>query len=487
MFLSYAYFYQGGGWNSNSRFDLVRAIVERHTLSIDAYQANTGDKAVYQGHYYSDKAPGQMLASLPAAEAVRLILRLTGHNPLSPRALVATSYFVCLFSVGVPAALAGVCLFLTSLRLGASTAAAMLAAGAMCLGSPMSAYATLLLGHALAAACLLFAFAAALKVSEQSSSFFWGVLTGVAAAWAVVTEYPTAPAAALVCVLALSMVWREGVNSRFRVLLGISAGALPCLTTLMAYQYAAFGSPWRLGYAQYPAGSFTWMQHGLLGLTYPRFGVILKLLFGPRRGLFFAAPLLIIAPFGLWLISKSRKHRAAAFASAGIFGYYLLFNASFPVWDAGWSYGPRYMAAGIPALCIGIAPAWDSFRTRGKRVLLVLLTASMILSLVAVATDANPPDTYHHPMSELLWPSFWSGHLSLNSASMLTAAEENGSRDYGAFNLGQLLGLRGLPSLLPLIAIWAIAGFLWFRKERPSSTPVSRREAVARASAQAAE
>ncbi len=26
-FISYAYFYQGGGWNQNSRFDLVRAIV----------------------------------------------------------------------------------------------------------------------------------------------------------------------------------------------------------------------------------------------------------------------------------------------------------------------------------------------------------------------------------------------------------------------------------------------------------------------------
>ena len=45
LFASYAYFYQGGGWNQNSRFALVRAIIERHTLQIDAYQLHTGDRA----------------------------------------------------------------------------------------------------------------------------------------------------------------------------------------------------------------------------------------------------------------------------------------------------------------------------------------------------------------------------------------------------------------------------------------------------------
>jgi len=57
-FLSFIYFYEGGGWNQNSRFDLLRAIVERHTLQIDAYQENTQDKAHSKGHYYSDKRRG---------------------------------------------------------------------------------------------------------------------------------------------------------------------------------------------------------------------------------------------------------------------------------------------------------------------------------------------------------------------------------------------------------------------------------------------
>ena len=39
----------------------------------------------------------------------------------------------------------------------------------------------------------------------------------------------------------------------------------------------------------------------------------------------------------------------------------------------------------------------------------------------------------------------------------------SGMGRYGAFNLGQLLGLRGLASLIPLLAIWGVAALLWWR------------------------
>src|SRR5256885_16755078 len=66
-FLSFTYFYEGGGWNQNSRYDLLRAIVERHTLQIDGYHENTQDKAHFNGHYYSDKAPGLVFLAVPFA------------------------------------------------------------------------------------------------------------------------------------------------------------------------------------------------------------------------------------------------------------------------------------------------------------------------------------------------------------------------------------------------------------------------------------
>src|SRR4249919_651428 len=81
IFLSFIYFYEGGGWNQNSRFDLLRAIVERHTLQIDAYHENTQDKARFQGHYYSDKAPGLVFLAVPFAEAARVVMRAAGVDP----------------------------------------------------------------------------------------------------------------------------------------------------------------------------------------------------------------------------------------------------------------------------------------------------------------------------------------------------------------------------------------------------------------------
>src|SRR5271169_4349145 len=137
IFFSYAYFYEGAGWNQNSRLDLVRAIVEQGTLRIDAFHQNTGDKALVNGHYYSDKAPGLALLAVPAAKAVRTLLRSPGVDPASPRGLVDLAYCVTLFGVALPMAAACGCLFWIAMQLGSSVSAAAFAALALGLATPM--------------------------------------------------------------------------------------------------------------------------------------------------------------------------------------------------------------------------------------------------------------------------------------------------------------------------------------------------------------
>src|SRR6202035_5763795 len=111
IFISYAYFYEGAGWNQNSRLDMVRAMVEQGTLRIDAYHQNTEDKAFANGHYYSDKAPGLALLAVPVAAVTRPILRALHIDPVSPRGLIDLAYFLNLFAVASPMAAACVCLF----------------------------------------------------------------------------------------------------------------------------------------------------------------------------------------------------------------------------------------------------------------------------------------------------------------------------------------------------------------------------------------
>lgn len=164
IFLSFIYFYEGGGWNQNSRFDLLRAIVEQHTLTIDAYHENTQDKAHLRGHYYSDKAPGQVFLAVPFALAARPALRVAGIDPYSARGEFLLSYLVTAWTVALPTALAGICLYFLALRFGGSATGAALTVAVLAVGTPVWAYASLFWAHALVGACLLFAFAAAVKI-----------------------------------------------------------------------------------------------------------------------------------------------------------------------------------------------------------------------------------------------------------------------------------------------------------------------------------
>jgi len=463
VLVSYAYFYEGGGWNQNSRLDLVRAIVEQGTLRIDAYHQNTSDKAFANGHYYSDKAPGLALLAVPVAFAALPLMRVARVDPQSPRGLVDLSYSVTLFAVALPMAAACLCLFWIALQLGSSASAATFAALALGLATPMWAYSTLFWGHALAGACLVFAFACALRLRAalgSTADAFWGLALGLAAGWATLTEYPSAPASAMVAGLALVLAWKDG-QRRWRVILGIAAGALPCLLALMAYQRAAFGSLFHPSYAYYPAGAFSWMTHGYMGLTYPRIDVALKLLFGCRRGLLFSGPVVLAAPFGLGMLWKRPATHAAAVGAAAIAAYYFLFHASFSSWPAGWSYGPRYLAPGLPLLCLGLAPLWDHARTGWRIVLGILAVVGVGLTLMAVSVGAQPPDEFHCPLRQFYWPSFWAGRFSLNLGTVLIPAEQGTNHVHGAFNLGELAGLHGLASLIPLFAVWALAVVLW--------------------------
>ncbi len=463
IFATYAYFYPAGGWNQNSRFDMVRAMLEQHTLRIDAYHDNTEDKAISGGHYYSDKAPGLAFLALPAAGITRAALPVFHVDPTSPRGIVAISYFASLFSVALPSALACLCLFWVALRLGATEEAATFAAIVLGLANPMWAYSVLFWGHALSGACLLFAFAAALKLRDNSSSdLILGLAVGLFAGWATVSEYPALPASAIIALFALADLWP---NRRWKAIAGLSCGTIACIIVLMAYQKAAFGSAIHPSYSYYQAGAFPWMKRGYMGLTYPRPDVMLKLLFGCRRGLFFAAPVLIAAPFGLRILTKQPAHRAAAITAALVAGWYFLFNSSFYVWTAGWSYGPRYMGAGIPLFCVGVAPAFDHAAHAWRKILLALTAVSIFFSLIAVSVTPQPPDEFRCPIPQLYLPLFSSGHLSVNTTTMLTPVEEGDSNNYGAFNLGELAGLHGLPSLLPLIFVWILGFALWRKLE----------------------
>ena len=282
-----------------------------------------------------------------------------------------------------------------------------------------------------------------------------GLVVGLAAGWATVTGIPAAPASAVVALLALVEVWADGRQRRGRVAATVAAGALACAVVLMAYQYRSFGSPFDPGYSHYPPGAFPKMQTGFHGLTYPHAEVIFRIFLSRYCGLLLLAPVVVAAPFGLWLLWKERSTRDFVVASTLIATYYICFNASFVEWKGGASYGPRYMLAGLPALCIGLAPAWSGARRLWRGLLMSLAAVGTILSLAAVSTNPIIWDhDFPHPMFQTMLPSFRAGLLSSCPTSVVLA---DNIKVHEAFNLGELAGLHGLASLIPLLAFWCLS------------------------------
>ncbi|HKT69462.1 MAG TPA: hypothetical protein VJP83_08500, partial [Terriglobales bacterium] len=305
-----------------------------------------------------------------------------------------------------------------------------------------------------ASACLIFAFAAADGLRQAGSStrhFALAAAVGMAAGWAVVTEFPAAIPAAMIGVMTLVYSRRSATATKtflwIAAALCLTAGL--CLATILIYQKAAFGSPFHLGY-EYVVNYQDTLQHGALGLTYPKWHPLLALLFGKRCGLLLFAPILVVAPVGFRLLWRAGLPRLSLCVSAGIAIYYLLFNASYLHWQAGASFGPRYLSPGLPFACLFVAPVWERSRPALKAVLAGIATFGVGVALAGVATRPVIPEAVTFPIKDAL-QAFARGELY-----------EQGE----AWNLGLRAGLHGMMSLAPLLVAWVVVAAIWWRMAR---------------------
>jgi hypothetical protein len=465
LFASYAYFYQAGGWNQNSRFALVRAILERHTLQIDAYSAHTGDKALWQGHYYSDKAPGSALLALAPVAAARGISRAVHVDPEGYPGLAWTSYVAAVVTSGLFTIVAALLVMRLSLQWGFSRNAALFAATAYGIASPAWCYATLFMEHGLAAGGLMLTYVAAVDLDSSglASTARRPRLSWAVGAWAgltVISELQAAVPVSFVVMLALATAGERGPRDALATAMRILAGGLIAGAVLLVYNTLAFGSPLHVGYAS--EEGFEQLRHGVFGVTFPTWWRLREILVGSYRGLLPLAPLVAVTPIGLVMVARTPARRRQVFVAGAIVAFYLLLNASYYYWEGGWAYGPRQMMPALPFLALGLAPLWDSWGRIGR----VLLSAGWLwgaaLALVAVSTTPQPPSNYAAPVRELLWPAFKDGDLSLNNQTFVSYSAQAGLLRgnpalHAAWNLGQLAGLHGRLSLLPLGVVWVVA------------------------------
>lgn len=351
-----------------SRMALTAAIWDDGSLRIDGYPLGL-DRAEYDGHTYSDKAPGQPVLAVPAYALYRALggeparqLRVDGNLGL---------WVVSVWCSALPAAVLVLLVRRAAGRIDPRVATVVAATTA--LSTLVLPFSTLLFGHVLAAA---FALGGWLLATAPNPSRRVLMSTGLALGAAVLTEY-TLVFAALAATAHVLLQHRRAVG-------WVVLGALPAVVALLAYQAAAFGSAFTFSYSSSSFG------HTSAGIGQKKLDPSIvsnsaRVLFG-ERGLLLTTPLVVVGLVGTVALLR-REHgaqrtavMAAAASAASVICVQLLWSNP----TGGDSPGARYATAAAVFLVPGLAAVWTRLR------LSAVVCAGTGAALMLAATWTEP-------------------------------------------------------------------------------------------------
>jgi hypothetical protein len=459
--LSYVVVMQPLGWNQTAHFALVKSLADG-TPRIDRYHWETGDKSYTEGHFYTAKAPGLALFSLPwyellkavggpeaagdvadrrapsawSREATKLVESHSRTHAPAAQAQVAETVnrqTPLVWAVGLAAVVGPALAMLVLVRMlagkieaGFGTAAAV----TLGLGTMVLPFSTLFFAHILSATLGFAAFAVLWRERAGPSRPTLLVAAGALAGLGVVVEYPLGLIALILAAYAVSR------GPRVRRALGFGAGLVAGVAPLVAYNLWAFGSVASLSYSnvvRFPGETghdqLGLNNTGLFGVGLPRPEAALQLLFS-GRGLLVLTPVMLMGAVGGVLLYR-RGHRAEALTIGAIGLAFLLYNAGYYLPFGGNSPGPRFMVAVLPFLAVPLGLSFRRFP--GATTALALASVGTML----IATVGNPQLGTDHT-------GYWLEQLKAHhpEPTLLTA----------------LGGGTGLQALIPFVA--AVGGAL---------------------------
>lgn len=442
--VAFGYFHQGGGWNANSRFAMVRAIVEQGELSIDSYLiytpvsdtgtdlrridlqnasyvsngktnvlvwldrqgkafpidpkfesqtekfnlidlksvAASGDVSYYGGHFYPNKAPGTSFLAMPAYWIIHQVEKIAGRNSDDWWTLTLNAWLTSVFSVGLLSAFGVVLFYRLALQFSNGMATpALLAALTFAFGTMFFPYATCLYEHNIIAVCLLASFYFLHRAKSDAHAASTSIFAGgLCAGYAAITNYIIAIIVVILGIYLLLSVRRKNGWLWFGL------GLLGPLLLICAYNVACFDTAFTTNY-RHQNPYFRDSENAFLDVfVLPRPGVLVALLFSPFRGLFFSSPVLIMAVTGLILGFRDKKWRTEIWLAAATIAFLLFFNTSFEAWEGGWAVAPRYLGPSIPFLALGLAFGFARFR----KTTCLFGGLSIAIMLLITAVDPQP-------------------------------------------------------------------------------------------------
>ena len=333
------------GCSQSSHYSLVRAL-SAGTPSVDGLGLLC-DSSTWNGHTYSNKAPGLALFSLPWYFALDVTEALPDNEA---NAIWATG----LWGSTLPL-VAMLCLLAwVVIRLELGPAAFVVGCtGIATLALPLG---SLFFSHSLSTALGFGAFAVLLRTSRTQPRLRVLALGGLLAGLSVTTDYPLVLLAAL---LGAYAAWGPPRLLASRVLAygaGLGAGIAP----LLAYNAWAFGSPFHVSYTSDGAATAAHTP-GLWGVQLPAVEALAATLVADR-GLLVTTPVVAAGVAGLALLLRSERLRLEAAIALAVVCAFMLYEASLSQghnWPfGGASPGARFLLPAVPFAMLGIGPAF---------------------------------------------------------------------------------------------------------------------------------
>jgi hypothetical protein len=442
----------GGNDNVTVRMALVKAIVQEGRLEIDHFiSPNNADLAEFNGHFYCDKAIGASLLAVPVYWVAWNVTQALNFE--RGIAHLVGLYFVTLLIVGVPTALACVLMYRLLADFEADVVRRLWTALAYGLGTWAWAYSTWFFGHQIAAVLAFAAFYLIYKMRRDGFNGLWLFLSGLAAGYSFLTDYPCAVIAAALGLYALYNVkcltsnvqlenrslvighWSLVIRRWSFYAIGV---VLPVLV-LMWYNWACFGNPLDTGYQHEVNPYFReQMAKGLMGIQLPQLEAFYGITLSPRRGLFFSSPYLLFGIAGWWALWR-RGLRAEAWVCAVIVGAFVFINSSYYMWWGGTVYGARFLVPCLPFIAF---PVIFALRLQPLPVKLLIVVSTMV-QCVVVMTSPNVAEKVENPLVQ-------------ENLRRIAQWQPN-------FNLMMLLGVDNWTSWLPFFAGMFLCGVLLYR------------------------
>jgi hypothetical protein len=463
--------------NESIRLYFVQAIVDHGTPYIEPvlkqYRSGNIDAArAKNGRLTLDKAPALSYAVLPLYAAARAL-----GVPIDARRVRWLYYLLLIFGVMLPALFglyfaARVVFELTGNRDAALNAALLLG-----LASPYALYSTLFIAHVPAAALLT----GSLYYILRKKPLVSGALAGAM----VLFETPAFLLASVLGIAAGLKSRRLGDSVRFAL------AGLPFALAQLAHNAWLFGHPLTFGYARKAHRPFAdLMSQGLLGFSLPSAEALHGITLSTSRGLFYAAPVLLLGLVGIALLWRDQRRFEGQLLALALCLHVLLISC-FGDWQAGDSFAARHLLLIVPLLAIGVgvllASASDTAPLRLLRsyVLPALALFSALAAWLPVATFPYAPPVFSAPHAELSLPMLATLQLSPNLGQTMGLGSATSLALFASVLLIAWLASVSGPLAYRQLAMTMVKatvgtllllGLLWMA--RPDPTPETRRARV---------